>query len=120
MLQTCSPGWPELWKRKFFLCTIDNVVVLPITSVYYELLGSPVHLWVSELSRRTQIIRALRSNEFLEKCLTPGLARESLAAVGFSKEEVLGWFYVRKEEFHLIVIILYKHVKIQMFLGLCH
>lgn len=59
-------------------------------------------------------------DEFLENCLTPGLGKESLAAVSCSKEEVLDCFYVRKEEFHLIVIILYKHVKIQMFLGLCH
>jgi len=52
--------------------------------------------------------------------LDPGLGKESLAAVSFSTEEVLDWFYVRKEELYLIVIILCKHVKIQMFLGLCH
>lgn len=59
MLHFCSPSWSGLRERKFFLCTIDNAMTLLITSVYHELLCSPMHIYVSELSRRKQKIRAL-------------------------------------------------------------
>lgn len=51
--QSMPQTWPGLWKRQFSPHTIDNGVSLLITSVFQELLCSPVHLYVRAITKQT-------------------------------------------------------------------